>query len=145
VILEVAKRKRLSRQEFYNYSILRLAFEYDPSTGVITHKLRGPEVFEYYGIPDPEVAADNSRRWAGKRALNTWVESRKCLTGELAGRRVSAARVAFSLGYKGEFLIPSHIGYRDGDPRNLRLANLIDRYNPNKRFTPAVDVPNNLD
>ena len=103
---------------------LNQQFRYNPENGVIISKTRFPSDFP--DSADPDRSADvYNRLHANKRVLNTWRKKDRNLGGNINGKRLSAARVAWVLGHGGdEPALPTRIKFVNDDPRDLRFSNL---------------------
>lgn len=101
--------------------VLRQLLDYDPETGVLRWKERGPEWFEGTEGRTAEHAANQFKaRLAGKPALNMQgIKGYRC--GRLLGLHVKSHRVIWKF-VTGED--PDQIDHINGDPSDNRLVNL---------------------
>lgn len=101
--------------------ILRQLLRYDPETGKLFWRERGPEWF----TAGKDSAAHNAAKWnarfAGREAINSAGSSHGYLDGAILGIGVLAHRVAFAITH-GRW--PVGVDHIDGDKRNNRLDNL---------------------
>lgn len=130
--------RRLKRNEFYDPMWLSQVFTYDPRTGLICHRERTPEVIAMYtgcSAQDAIIIAQMyNARWPGQEALTSVCSVRGVRYGKLGKRRIMAARVAWAMGYNGYHPIPGTLGYRNDDPKDLRLDNLCNARQPDVWF-----------
>lgn len=101
--------------------ILRALLIYDPETGDLTWRERGPEWFA--GCKEaPALSAKKwNARFAGKPALGSGSASHGYLDGAVLGVGVLRHRVIFAICH-GRW--PVGVDHGDGDPRNNRDVNL---------------------
>lgn len=112
--------------------VLRQMLDYDPATGVLTWKERGPEWFS--GGERPEVSRKiwNTKN-AGNPALNT-PHGNGYVVGRILGVKYFAHRVAYKMYYEFD---PVDIDHINGNRSDNRIANLrsVTRSENNKNKT----------
>ncbi|MDK8874424.1 HNH endonuclease [Paracoccus sp. SSJ] len=109
--------------------VLRQLLSYDPETGALTWKTRGPEWFK--------TARDCNgwnTRFAGKPAFCT-LNGCGYLNGTIFGRTAKAHRVAFAIYYGRDPI--GMVDHSDGDKRNNKISNLRER-NPSQNARNSI-------
>lgn len=102
--------------------VLRQLLDYDPDTGKLFWKERGPEWFEDSKYDADRVAHWWNARFAGKEAFCTF-DAKGYPYGFIMNRRVAKHRVVWCL-INGEII--GEIDHIDGDPSHDKIENLRD-------------------
>lgn len=104
-------------------ALLDTLIHYNPSTGVLTWKTRGPEHFFGQQQPPEQSAKIWNSRNAGRPALNS-VSGNGYLHGAIFGVTITAHKAAWAI-YHGKW--PVHgIDHENGDRKANRINNLRD-------------------
>lgn len=103
--------------------VLKALIDYDPETGSMTWKERGPEWF--LGDRAKRESKRWSGAWSGKNVGKVKIDrtGKKVITLELFGIPYSALRVAYAI-ENGEWP-NSKLGTADGDGSNLKIQNIF--------------------